>query len=193
MHDESPKLRVFYYRTIIKQAIKRYRQFKQPRDLETVRIHWITYRNAISEEMRLKQAANGNFNYKIRDGLYAVKEDTGMSFVKLDTDPNANNIKRMRKLKGWTLQKLADALGTSRSQVDKLERGERRLTVDWLDKVATALECSPLELLPTPIQQRAIGRQVRKIESTVCVETNKHQLTITIDMPEAFKLVAFSP
>ena len=60
---------------------------------------------------------------------------------------NTNRIKEWRLKKSWTLQTLADAIGTSKSQIDKLEKGERRLTIDWMLRLAGALECEPLDLV----------------------------------------------
>jgi hypothetical protein len=42
---------------------------------------------------------------------------------------------------------LADRVGTSKGQIDKLEKGQRRLTIDWLNRLAQALECHPVDLL----------------------------------------------
>lgn len=61
---------------------------------------------------------------------------------------HANRIREFRHQKGWSLQQLADSCGTSRAQIDKLERGERRLTVDWMLRLAEPLDCQPAELLP---------------------------------------------
>ena len=59
-----------------------------------------------------------------------------------------NRIKEWRRTRGLTLQQLADACGTSKSQIDKLEKGDRRLTVDWMVRLAKPLNCDPRELLP---------------------------------------------
>jgi len=59
-----------------------------------------------------------------------------------------NRIREWRQKKGWSLQQLADASDTSRAQIDKLERGERRLTLDWMLRLSTPLECLPADLLP---------------------------------------------
>jgi transcriptional regulator with XRE-family HTH domain len=45
-----------------------------------------------------------------------------------------------RTQKNLTLQGLAERVGTTKSQIDKLERGERRLTVEWLERIAEALD-----------------------------------------------------
>lgn len=58
-----------------------------------------------------------------------------------------NRIREWRQKRGWSLQQLADAIGTSKSQVDKLEKGTRRLTVEWMVRLATPLDCDPRELM----------------------------------------------
>jgi phage repressor protein C with HTH and peptisase S24 domain len=55
-------------------------------------------------------------------------------------------LKKHRIVKGYSLQTLADKVGTTKSQIDKLEKGERRLTVDWLQRLANALGVEPAHL-----------------------------------------------
>lgn len=59
-----------------------------------------------------------------------------------------NRIREFRSARGWSLQNLAEAAGTSKSQIDKLEKGARRLTVDWMMRLAKPLGCDPRDLLP---------------------------------------------
>lgn len=56
----------------------------------------------------------------------------------------------LRKMRRLTRPELAARMGTSTSQVTKLERAERRLTVDWLERIAEALQVSPADLLEHP-------------------------------------------
>jgi len=42
---------------------------------------------------------------------------------------------------------LARLIGCVTNHVSDLERGERGLTVDWMRKIAAALDCSPADLL----------------------------------------------
>jgi transcriptional regulator with XRE-family HTH domain len=58
-----------------------------------------------------------------------------------------NRIRELRHARGWTLQRLADAVGTTKSQIDKLEKGFRRLTVDWMVRLAKPLKCDPRDLM----------------------------------------------
>lgn len=47
-----------------------------------------------------------------------------------------NNLKSIRESKGMTLDEAAEAMGVSRGQYIKLERGERRLTSDYILQAA---------------------------------------------------------
>lgn len=68
-----------------------------------------------------------------------------------------NNIRKFRRARGWSLNELADKVGTTNQQISHLELGKRRLTVDWLMRVADALGCRPTDLA-------AIDSQVNKRE-----------------------------
>lgn len=59
-----------------------------------------------------------------------------------------NRIKTWRKARGLSAQRLAEMVNTGRSTIVKLERGERRLTQDWMRRIAMALEIAPTQLLP---------------------------------------------
>lgn len=59
----------------------------------------------------------------------------------------SNRIKEWRLKRGLSMQALAERAGTSRQQIHKLERGERRLTEDWMRRVAVILDCAPADLL----------------------------------------------
>lgn len=58
-----------------------------------------------------------------------------------------NRIKEFRARSGLTLQQLADRVGTSNQQISRLERGQIRLSTDWLVKLASALGCEPADLI----------------------------------------------
>jgi transcriptional regulator with XRE-family HTH domain len=58
-----------------------------------------------------------------------------------------NKIRDVRKQCGLTIQQLADKAKTSHAQIVRLEKGDRRLTVEWIDRIATALQCDPMELI----------------------------------------------
>ena len=62
----------------------------------------------------------------------------------------ANRIREWRLKRGLSMQALAERVDTSRQQIHKLERGERRLTEDWMRRVASILDCAPADLLSAP-------------------------------------------
>lgn len=58
-----------------------------------------------------------------------------------------NNIALIRKAKGLSQTDLAEKAGTTLNQLGKLERGARRLNQTWLERIASALEVEPYELI----------------------------------------------
>jgi transcriptional regulator with XRE-family HTH domain len=61
----------------------------------------------------------------------------------------SENIRRLRLEKGWSRPQLGARLTppTSGQQIEKLEKGDRRLTVDWIERVSKALGVDPAELI----------------------------------------------
>lgn len=54
----------------------------------------------------------------------------------------------LRQEKGLSLAELAKAAGTTKAQIQKLERGDRRLSLEWMERLARALDIKISELLP---------------------------------------------
>lgn len=53
----------------------------------------------------------------------------------------------IRKAKGLSQTDLAQRLGSTLSMVGKLERGERKMTVQWLERIGQALSVDPQSLI----------------------------------------------
>jgi transcriptional regulator with XRE-family HTH domain len=73
------------------------------------------------------------------------------------------NIKRARKTQGISLERLAARVepATSYQQLSRLEKGDRALTVDWIERIARALGVPPQELiLPDAERDFSLGEQV---------------------------------
>lgn len=66
-----------------------------------------------------------------------------------------NRIKEWRRARGLTLKQLAERIGTSNQQISHLENGRRRLTLDWIERIAIALECHPADLIGGDTQLRS--------------------------------------
>jgi transcriptional regulator with XRE-family HTH domain len=54
----------------------------------------------------------------------------------------------LRKEKGLSLEDVARAAGTTKAQIQKLERGDRRLSLEWMGRLARAMNTKISELLP---------------------------------------------
>lgn len=52
-----------------------------------------------------------------------------------------------REGRGWKRPELARRMGTTPQQIERLEKGQRRMSEEWLHRAADALELSPAELL----------------------------------------------
>lgn len=66
------------------------------------------------------------------------------------------NIKRLRRDKGWTQGDLADKSGIRVGQISKLERNEADPKLETLYKLMEALDCSPNTLL-NDVKKTSIG------------------------------------
>ena len=59
----------------------------------------------------------------------------------------AENMKRLRKERGWSQEALADEAGIDRTYISGIERVVRNPTVTVIERVAVALECRLGDLL----------------------------------------------
>jgi transcriptional regulator with XRE-family HTH domain len=59
-----------------------------------------------------------------------------------------NRIAALRHERALTLGALAERVGTTKAQIQKLERGHRRLSLDWMERIARGLNVRMSDLLP---------------------------------------------
>lgn len=64
-----------------------------------------------------------------------------------NSDMAKNNIAQIRKAAVLSQDDLAERIGTTRNNLGKLERGERRLNQDWINKIAAACKVRPQDVL----------------------------------------------
>jgi phage repressor protein C with HTH and peptisase S24 domain len=62
----------------------------------------------------------------------------------------SNFLKAWREHRGLTQEELASATGTGKTQISRLERAERRLTLDWMIKLAGPLGADAGDLTKAP-------------------------------------------
>jgi SOS-response transcriptional repressor LexA len=65
-----------------------------------------------------------------------------------------NRIKALREAQSLSQDDLAKRAGTTRQQIFRLEKNQRRLSDVWIERLARALDCDPTELIGAAMAQR---------------------------------------
>ena len=97
-----------------------------------------------------------------------------------------NRIQALRKQKGLSQRELAERIGTSGQQVGNLEAGRRKLTQDWMERLAAGLGCGPADLLsgpsaPLPGAPRLPGVTAMRT-ATIERNTKETQIRVTVNL-----------
>lgn len=85
-------------------------------------------------------------------------------FLPMDQAPN-----RIRELrmsageKGWSQQRLAEAIGVSKVTISDLEKGLMQLTQDYMRRIAAALDVLPADLLPVSENPDSLTAEERRL------------------------------
>lgn len=78
----------------------------------------------------------------------------------------SNRIYELRKAEDWSLAKLEDITGISAQQLNRLEKGERRLNEDNIRVLANAFQIRPEEIFSDPFakDERDVVEKFRQLE-----------------------------
>lgn len=89
--------------------------------------------------LRIAEALNVEPWRLLAHGPYERFEQTSSEHVD-------NNIRKRHKRDGISQEELARRVGTNRDQIDRLEVSYRKLTTDWVERIAKALGCDVDEI-----------------------------------------------
>ena len=105
-----------------------------------------------------------------------------------------NNIRTIRKQIGMSQQVLAQRIGTTGQQIGNLEAGRRKLTQDWMERLAAGLDCGPADLLvsgpapthkpqpqPEPKRPRPSGDTAMRT-ATIERRTKETEISVTVNL-----------
>lgn len=113
------------------------------------------------------------------------------------------NIKRLRERRGLSRPQLGARLvpATSGQQIEKLETGQRRLTVEWIEKIAVALEVDPAALVAgesgefslTPQVSSEVARTLARVTLKGAEPDPATVQVLSIMLTELFEMFARHP
>lgn len=82
-------------------------------------------------------------------------------------------IRDARQHRGWTQSHLAEALGTSQSAVNRIERGNQNISLEMIARIGEALDSEIVSLgYSGPMHLRVVGR--RRLSGAIDVRTSKN-------------------
>ena len=110
-----------------------------------------------------------------------------LHFVAVTEAPN--RIRELRMEAHFSQQKLGDEIGVSKVTISDLERGEMQLTVDYMRKIAAALEVLPSDLLSRADNPDGLTIEERKLLERVRAASpeQREQLHRVADVIVPFK------
>ena len=81
-------------------------------------------------------------------------------------------IQTLRKERGWSMQRLAEACDppATASQINKIEKGAQRVTVDWLERLAHAFEVPLSTLLGAEVPMARLVGHVSAGDGSIAYE-----------------------
>ena len=84
-----------------------------------------------------------------------------LQFTAMSDAPN--RIRELRMAAGMSQQALGDRIGVSKMTISDLERGNMKLDVDYLARIADALQVAATDLLPRALNPDSLTREERML------------------------------
>lgn len=78
-----------------------------------------------------------------------VDDNAGMEWSDRFDEVARELIKSERERRGWSQTELGEKTGTSQSTIQRIEKGERKITFEWAEKLSTALDIPIDKLFPS--------------------------------------------
>ncbi|MEK4385958.1 helix-turn-helix transcriptional regulator [Solibacillus sp. FSL W7-1436] len=101
------------------------------------------------------------------------------------------NIREVRKINGLTQEELAEKCGLHTTYLAGVERGERNITMQTLEKIAHGLEISPIELLKfegLDIDEQFFNKQEKlKVLLNIMNDFNEREISRIINIVQEIK------
>lgn len=87
---------------------------------------------------------------------------------------SVNNIARFREDRGWSRPDLAKRMNTSPQQVERLEKGQRNLKQEWIDRAAEAFGVTPADIISPDAPGVGQQRSTNEIQLAYRLSTNEN-------------------
>lgn len=100
-----------------------------------------------------------------------------------------SRIREIRRSKGMTLQQVAEKAGTTAQTIGRLETGMRTLSINWVRRIAEALDADPSELLSLPGGgDIIITGEINRAGEVRTKEVGTISLRLAASQPAAFRI-----
>ncbi|MEK5035682.1 helix-turn-helix transcriptional regulator [Paenibacillus sp. FSL R7-0302] len=101
-----------------------------------------------------------------------------------------NRIRELRKAKGWTQEQLAEAASLHYSYIGGVERGDRNISLETLEKIIAAFQVPALEIFrfedesdrSKALDEHMILISDRSIEEIVALTKINREVIVTLDI-----------
>ena len=97
-------------------------------------------------------------------------------------EPIGPHVRKLRENKGWSLTRLADEAGISRSYLAQIEYGESTPTAEKIYQLADALGVFPSELLGEHPEEKVVPESLRQFAEQEDLEPQDIQMLAQIEL-----------